>query len=38
MKMTAGQRHDCKPMPELLDGLQAKAFLADNAYGTDKII
>ncbi|MBH2008936.1 MAG: IS5 family transposase [Xanthomonadaceae bacterium] len=30
--LTAGQRHDSKPVPELLDGLQAKALLADNAY------
>ncbi|MBH2044139.1 MAG: IS5 family transposase, partial [Comamonadaceae bacterium] len=27
--LTAGQRHDAKPVPELLDGLQAKALLAE---------
>ena len=27
--LIAGQRHDFKPVPELLGGLQAKAFLAD---------
>ncbi|MDB5931004.1 MAG: transposase, family [Polaromonas sp.] len=31
--LTAGQRHDSKPMPELLGGLQAKALLAGKAYG-----
>ena len=30
--LTAGQRHDSKPVPELLGGLQAKALLADKAY------
>ncbi|MBG6072509.1 MULTISPECIES: transposase [unclassified Polaromonas] len=29
--LTAGQRHDSKPVPELLGGLQAKALLADKA-------
>ena len=36
--LTAGRRHDCKPVPELLDGLQAKALLADKAYDSDKIV
>ncbi|CAN5461109.1 hypothetical protein BH10PSE16_BH10PSE16_43170 [soil metagenome] len=36
--LTAGQRHGSKPVPELLDGLQAKALLADKAYDTDKIV
>ena len=36
--LTPGQRHDSKPVPELLDGLQAKALLADKAYDSDKII
>ena len=36
--LTAGQRHDSKPVPELLDGLQAKALLADKAYDSDKIV
>jgi len=30
--LTAGQRHDSKPVPEFLDGLAAKALLADKAY------
>ena len=33
---TAGQRHDSKPVPELLYGLAAKALLADKAYDSDK--
>ncbi|MGS0755203.1 IS5 family transposase [Roseateles sp. GG27B] len=36
--LTAGQRHDSKPVPELLEGLQAKALLADKAYDSDKIV
>ena len=36
--LTAGQRHDSKPVPELLDGLQSKALLADKAYDSDKIV
>ena len=36
--LTAGQRHDSKPVPELLDGLAAKAVLADKAYDSDKIV
>ena len=36
--LTAGQRHDSKPVPELLGGLQAKALLADKAYDSDKIV
>ncbi|ABM35912.1 IS5 family transposase [Polaromonas naphthalenivorans] len=36
--LTPGQRHDSKPVPELLDGLQAKAPLADKAYDSDKIV
>jgi len=36
--LTSGQRHDSKPVPELLDGLQAKALLADKAYDSDKIV
>jgi len=36
--LTAWQRHDSKPVPELLDGLQAKALLADKAYDSDKIV
>lgn len=36
--LTAGQRHDSKPVPELLDGLGAKALLADKAYDSDKIV
>ena len=35
--LTPGQRHDSKPVPELPDGLQAKAILADKAYDSDKI-
>jgi transposase len=35
---TAGQRHDSKPVPELVGGLQAKALLADEAYDSDKIV
>lgn len=34
----AGQRHDSKPVPELLDGLQVQTLLADKAYNTDKIV
>ena len=38
--LTAGQRHDSKPVPESLDGLAAKALLADKAYAyaSDKIV
>ena len=36
--LTPGQRHDSKPVPELLDGLQAKALLTDKAYDSDKIV
>lgn len=34
--LTAGQRHDAKPVPELLAGLQARTLLADKAYDSDK--
>ena len=33
-----GQRHDSKPVRELLDGLQAQVLLADKAYDSDKIV
>jgi transposase len=36
--LTPGQRHDSKPVPELLDGLQGNALLADKAYDSDKIV
>ena len=36
--LSAGQRHDSKPVSELLDGLAAKALLADKAYDSDKIV
>ena len=36
--LTAGQRHDSKPVPELLYGLAAKALLANKAYDSDKIV
>ena len=36
--LTPGQRHDSKPVPELLDGLATKALLADKAYDSDKIV
>jgi len=36
--LTAGQRHDSKPVPELLGGLAAKAVLADKSYDSDKIV
>ena len=36
--LTPGQRHDSKPVPELLGGLPAKALLADKAYDSDKIV
>lgn len=36
--LTAGQRHDFKLVPELLEGLPAKALLADKAYDSDKIV
>ena len=36
--LTPGQQHDSKPVPELLDGLAAKALLADKAYDSDKIV
>ena len=35
--LTPGQRHDSKPVPELLDGFVAKALVADKAYDSDKI-
>ncbi|WP_210546571.1 IS5 family transposase [Rhodoferax sp. PAMC 29310] len=36
--LTPGQRYDSKSVPELLDGLAAKALLADKAYDSDKIV
>ena len=36
--LTPGQRHDSKAVPELLNGVMAKALLADKAYDSDKII
>ena len=36
--LAPGHRHDSKPVPELLDGLQAKAVLADKAYDSDTIV
>ena len=36
--LTPGQRHDSKPVPELLDGFVAKALVADKAYDSDKIV
>ena len=36
--LTPGQRHDSKAAPELLNGVIAKAFLADKAYDSNKII
>lgn len=36
--LTPGQRHDSKPVPELLDGFLAKALGADKAHDSDKII
>ena len=36
--LTPGQRHDAKAVPELLNGVMAKALLADKAYDSDKII
>ena len=36
--LTAGQRHDSKPLPELLKGRQTKALLADKAGDSDKIV
>ena len=36
--LTPGQRHDSKPVPELIEGLQAEALLADKAYDSDKIV
>ena len=36
--LTPGQRHDSKAVPELLNGVTAKALLADKAYDSDKII
>ena len=32
------QQHDSKAVPELLDGLAAKALVADKAYDSDKIV
>jgi transposase len=36
--LSAGQCHDSKPVPELLDGLQAQALLAAKAYASDKTV
>ena len=36
--LTPGQRHNSKPVLELLDALPAKALLADKAYDSDKIV
>lgn len=36
--LTPDQRHDSQPLPELLNGLQAQALLADQAYDSDKIV
>ena len=36
--LTPSQRHDFKAVPELLNGVMAKAILADKAYDSDKII
>ena len=37
--LTPGQRHDSKPVRELLDGLAAaKALVADKACDSDKIV
>ena len=36
--LTAGLRHDSKPVQELLENLPAKALLADKAYDSDKIV
>ena len=36
--LTPGQRHDAKAVTELLNGVMAKALLADQAYDSDKII
>ena len=36
--LTPGQRHDSKPVPELLGGLPANTLLADKAYDSDKIV
>jgi transposase len=36
--LTPGQRHDSKAAPELLEGVMAKALLADKAYDSDKIV
>ena len=36
--LTLGQRHDSKPVRELLDGLQAQVLLADKACDSDKIV
>ena len=36
--LTPGQRHDAKAVTELLNGVMAKALLADKAYDSDKII
>ena len=36
--LTAGQRHDSQPVSKLLDGLAAKALLADKAYDSDKVV
>ena len=36
--LTAGQRHDSKPVAQLLEGLQAKALLVDKACDSDRIV
>ena len=36
--LTPGQRHDSKPVPELLENLPTKALLADKAYDSNKIV
>lgn len=36
--LTAGQRHDSKLVPELLENLPAKALLADKAYDSETIV
>lgn len=36
--LTAGQRHDSQPAPELIQGLQAKALIADKAYDCKKLV
>ena len=36
--LTPGQRHDSKVVPELLEGLSAKALIADKAYDSNEIV